>query len=126
LAHGSGDILLNVGAAGAQGRDSENGQRGKADHAKLISPERRLKPIIQPPLRGLGAQDIIEDHFERPGFQQIGRTFPRDGHKANHQQLKMWAEQVAYFEALGCAGAFLHVHCIDARRRWNSTGTVKP
>ena len=58
---------------------------GELQDAQFIVTERRENPGIQPAVRGLGTQHVIEDDFQGPRLQQIGHALAKNSQESHYQ-----------------------------------------
>ena len=94
LADAGGEIFFGVGANGADGRDSEREQGGPAQHRQPVVAGHRQDQVVEPAVRVLRPQHVVEHNFQRPGLQEIGGRLAHDRHDCNGQSSGVGPQQV--------------------------------
>ena len=94
LADAGGDVFLRVGADRADGGDCQHGEGGELQNRELVRAGGGEDQLVQPSVRGLRLQHVVEDHFQRPRLRQVRGAFHEYGHDAYYQARGVRSQQM--------------------------------
>jgi hypothetical protein len=91
LAHTGGEPGFGVGADRAGDGQCREGR--ELQRAKPVAAEHGYHQVVQPSvsLRGAGMKNVVENNFQGPWLQPVGRTLADDHEEAHRQGAPVWA-----------------------------------
>ena len=86
-------IFFGVTADGADGGDDQHGEGGELQDGKLFDAGGREDELVQPSVRGLGFQYVVENDLERPRFRKVRYAFDDYSDDAEGEATGVGAQQ---------------------------------
>ena len=112
LADAGRQVLLGVGADRADQRNRNDCRNGKVQRGGLVGAEPGDDVALHPVRQGFAADDVVEDDFQRPGFEQVGERFAENGDEGEHERRPVRTQQ------LGDAN-LMFLHPASGVSRWS-------
>src|SRR6185369_1504788 len=94
-----GQIFLRVCAECTGDSNQNDSDNGEVKNTNLIETKSRTKQSCHPHRQMLRAEHVVEDNFQRPGFEQIGDrlTQHREERKREHATVRSQQVSELYF-----------------------------